>query len=632
VFYLKIKVENGVSMLISKKLKEKVIIIAENDQQLLAEIKRNLNKHGFLNIKTALNGKQIFEILRSYYDAAEQIGLLIVNEQLPQCDVLVMCKTLSSNDASLIPFVILGADDKKNNIENSEFTSQALIHRMSLPINYPVLLDTIAFQLIMMQERYLRRKQEELLINELAERKIVDAKLKYLVMHDELTGLINRHNFESQLRIILARSRMRQQEGALIFINLDRFSLVNELEGFDVGDRLLIEVVAIIRKLTLKDDLFARIGSDEFCLFLDNSTEKEIKQFAERVRKSVYEFIFSCGDVCYSTSLSIGIAPVNMVTANQHPNEAISRARQACRMAKEHGRNMLWSYNETDTRVQERNKDLYWVPLIKKALLEKKFFLVFQPVVCLSNGEISHYEVLIRMRGLQNEVISPGDFIPVSERMGLIHDIDQWVVENAIDFLAKLPGSSKVSLAINLSSVAFQDDSLLPTLKEKLSLSWVDASRLTFEITETAAVANFEQTRKMIAEIRSLGCKFALDDFGAGFCSFNYLKTFPVDFVKIDGQFIRNLINDETDQVLVKSMAEIATNLGKKTIAEFVETPEIIVKLKELGIDMAQGYILGRPEQELLAGSSIALDGLTRENAKPKRFASWFSEKVSRVD
>jgi len=619
-------------MLISKKLKEKVIIIAESDQQLLAEIKLNLNELGFLNIKIALDGMQIYEILRSYYDAAEQIGLLIVNEQLPQCDVLAMCKVLSSNDTSLIPFIILGTGDKKNNIANSEFNSQALIHQMSYPINYSVLLDTISFQLIMMHERYLRHKQEELLINELAERKIVDAKLKYLVVHDELTGLINRHNFESQLALILTRSRMRQQEGALIFINLDRFSLVNELEGFDVGDRLLIEVVAIIRKLTFKGDLFARIGSDEFCLFLDNKKANETRQFAERVRKSVDEFKFSSGDVCYSTSLSIGIASVNTVTADYHPNEVISRARQACRMAKEHGRNMVWSYNEADTKVQERNKDLFWVPLIKKALLEQKFFLVFQPVIHLDSGDISHYEVLIRMRGLQNEVISPGEFIPVAERMGLIHSIDQWVVENAIDFLAKLPDTSKVSFAINLSSVAFQDDSLLPTLKEKLSLTWVDASRLIFEITETAAVANFEQTRKMIAEIRSLGCKFALDDFGAGFCSFNYLKTFPVDFVKIDGQFIRNLINDETDQVLVKSMAEIAKNLGKKTIAEFVETPEIISKLKELGIDMAQGYIFGKPERELLTSSSIVLDGLTRESAKPKHFASWFGEKINKIE
>ncbi|MBW6452836.1 MAG: EAL domain-containing protein, partial [Methyloprofundus sp.] len=595
-------------MVISKQLKEKVIIIAESDQQLRAEIKLNLNNHGFLNIKIALDGMQVYEILRSYYDAAEKIGLLIVNEQLPQCNVLEMCKVLSSNEASLIPFVILAADDQKDNIENSEFNAQALIHRMLLPINYSVLLDAVGFQLMMMHERHLRRKQEELLITELAERKIVDAKLKYLVGHDELTGLMNRRNFEGQLRLILGRSPMRKQEGALIFINLDRFSLVNELEGFDVGDRLLVEVVTIIRKLTCKSDLFARIGADEFCLFLENKAAQEIKQFAEHLRKTVYQLKFSSGDVCYNTSLSIGIASVNTVTADYHPNEVISRARQACRMAKEHGRNMVWSYNEADTKVQERNKDLYWVPLIKKALLEKNFFLVFQPVVHLSSGIVSHYEVLIRMRGLDNEVISPAEFIPVAERMGLIHSIDQWVVENAIDFLAKLPETSKISLAINLSSFAFQDDTLLPTLKEKLLLTWVSASRLTFEITETAAVENFEQTRQMIAEIRSLGCKFALDDFGAGFCSFNYLKTFPVDFVKIDGQFIRNLIYDETDQVLVKSMAEIATNLGKKTIAEFVETPEVIAKLKELGIDMAQGYIFGNPEQALLATSSIALD------------------------
>ncbi len=315
----------NVSMVISKQLKEKVIIIAESDQQLLVEIKLNLNKQGFLNIKTALDGIQIYEILRSYYDAAEKIGLLIVNEHLPQCDVLEMCKVLSSNDTSLIPFILLGVGDKKSKLENSEFNSQVLIHPVSLPINYSLLLDAIGFQLIMMHERHLRCKQEELLITELAERKIVDAKLKYLVGHDELTGLMNRRNFERQLRLILGRSPMRQQEGALIFINLDRFSLVNELEGFDVGDRMLVEVVIVIRKLTLKGDLFARIGSDEFCLFLENKTAQEIKQCAEQLRKCVYELKFSSGDVCYNTSLSIGIASVNTVTADYHPNEVISR-------------------------------------------------------------------------------------------------------------------------------------------------------------------------------------------------------------------------------------------------------------------------------------------------------------------
>ncbi|MCK5188664.1 MAG: EAL domain-containing protein, partial [Methylococcales bacterium] len=220
-------------------------------------------------------------------------------------------------------------------------------------------------------------------------------------------------------------------------------------------------------------------------------------------------------------------------------------------------------------------------------------------------------EVLIRMKGLENEVISPGHFIPVAERMGLMHSIDLWVVESAFDFLAELPSEeSKVSLAINLSSKAFQDDSLLPTIKEKLELTWIDAKRITFEITETAAVNNFEQTRDMVEKIRALGCKFALDDFGAGFCSFNYLKAFPVDYVKIDGQFIQNLTNDETDQVLVKSMAEIARKLGKKTIAEFVESSETVSKLKEIGINMAQGYVFGKPELNLLPNATISLVNL----------------------
>lgn len=204
--------------------------------------------------------------------------------------------------------------------------------------------------------------------------------------------------------------------------------------------------------------------------------------------------------------------------------------------------------------------------------------------------------------------------------MGLIHGIDLWVVEEAIEFLAKLPSERNyITLAINLSSVAFQDECLLPAIKERLELTWVDAKRITFEITETAAVENFEQTRDMILKIRALGCKFALDDFGAGFCSFNYLKTFPVDYVKIDGQFIRNLMNDETDQVLVRSMAEIANKLGKKTIAEFVETPELIAMLQEIGIDYGQGYVFGKPEQALLSDNPLFIRKLINGETSQSR-------------
>jgi len=602
-------------MVICETLKNKVIIVAEDNDSLSAEISDYLEKHGFSNIKTAKDGGKIYEILRPYYNEPDQIGLIIVNEDLPQCQVSEMCQSLSSHESGLvIPFITLNSHEKQVNTDNKECLNsdtRYLIHSISTPINYSAFILIIEFQLMLKHERFLRFHQEERLINELAERKVVDAKLKYLVVHDELTSLLNRQNFERQLRLILNYNSLRKQNSALLFIDIDRFSLINELEGFEIGDRLLVDVVSLIRKLVNKTDLFARIGSDEFCIFLENKSAEDVKVFAEKIRKTIYDYRFFTSDVCYSISLSIGISRVNTITAIFHPSEIISRSRQACNMAKEKGRNLVWEYNENDTAVQERHHDIYLVPLIRKALIENKFFLEFQPVIDLSNGNISHYEVLIRMKGNEGNTIPPGDFIPVAERMGLIHSIDLWVIEEAINFIANLPANkSHISLAINLSSMAFQDESLLPAIKEKLELTWVDAKRITFEITETAAVENFEQTREMIMKIRALGCKFALDDFGAGFCSFNYLKTFPVDYVKIDGQFIRNLIHDETDQVLVKSMAEIASKLGKKTIAEFVETPEIIAKLKEIGIDYGQGYVFGKPKTSLLTQNSISLSNL----------------------
>ncbi len=608
-------------MTICKNLKDKIIIIAESDVKLADEISSFLKKEAFVNIRVANTGKQIYEILRPYYSEPEQIGLIVVNEQLPECNVKELCKTLATDQASYVPVIVLNENLSTENAVEPDNRDYINVHHyyFTLPVNYAEFLIVVGFQLIMKHERFLRYKQEQRLNNELSEKRIVDAKLKYFVAHDELTNLLNRQNFERQLRQTLNRSHMLGHNGALLFLDIDRFSLINELEGFETGDRLLVEVVAIIRKLVSEHDLFARIGSDEFCLFLENRTSDDILKFAEKIRQSVFEHRFFTGDVCYSISLSIGIALQNAKSVIFHPGEIISKARQSCNMAKEHGRNMVWEYNENDAKVQERHKDLYWVPLIRKSLVEDRFFLVYQPVVDLTSGDVSHYEVLIRMRDEDDEIISPGDFIPVAERMGLIHNIDLWVVDNAIDFLSELPMEmSGVSLSINLSSMAFQDVGLLPAIKEKLELTWVDPSCITFEITETAAVDNFEQTRDMIEKISALGCKFALDDFGAGFCSFNYLKTFPVDYVKIDGQFIQNLLDDENDQILVKSMAELATNLGKKTIAEFVETTDTILKLKEIGVNFGQGYIFGKPQTELLSIDTLMLGHSSLNKGKRK--------------
>ena len=376
-------------------------------------------------------------------------------------------------------------------------------------------------------------------------------------------------------------------------------------------------MVPDIRQVLNEGSLFARIGSDEFCIYIDSRSERQVREIADRIRKILEAFRFKAGTVYYSISVSIGIASLEGPELVTYPGNLISRAHQACHMAKTKGRNLVWEYNAGDDAIKERHQDIFWMPMIRNALLNKKFFLVYQPVVNLQDGRIARYEVLIRMRGENGETIDPANFIPAAERMGLIHSIDLWVVEAAFDFLAALPAEMEhICLAINLSSAAFQDPALLPTIQQKLKMTWLDASRITFEITETAAIGNFEETRLMISKIRALGCHFALDDFGAGFCSFNYLKKFPVDYVKIDGQFIQNLINDETDRVLVRSMCEIANRLGKKTVAEYIENPRLIDVLREIGINYGQGFVLGKPEEKLLQNEYIAIENLLAKVSK----------------
>lgn len=621
-------------MTVCDPIKEKIIIVADHDSASANQTTLTLQENGFSDIRHASRGEQIYDILRPYHDQPEKIGLIVLNDSLPNCQSLEMSQSLScATDGSVIPFVILNTNQSSApRPATHQFQSenaQCLIYHIASPAHPQVLMLAIHFLLQLKQERYLRQRQEEQLINELASKSVIEAKLKFLAAHDELTGLVNRNTFERQLRLIMNLSNKLKKEGALLFIDVDRFSLINELEGFDVGDRLLVELTILVRKLVPASSLFARIGADEFCLFLENKTKKQAQIIAETIRTTVENFRFFTGEICYSASVSIGITSLDNASPTQHPGEMILHGRQACNFAKINGRDKVKVYNQEDVAIKERRRDIYWVPIIRKALRESDFFLMFQPVVQLNNGDISHYEVLIRMRGENGQTITPDQFIPVAERMGLIHAIDLWVVENAIDFLATLPSyMSRISLAVNLSGSAFQYPDLLRTIREKLELTWVDAGRLTFEITETAAVDNFERTRDMINKIRDLGCKFALDDFGAGFCSFNYLKTFPVDYVKIDGQFIRHLENNETDRILVKSMVEIAGKLGKKTIAEFVETPNIALRLKDIGVNLGQGYAFGRPERNLLEGHQVSL-AIILNSQSPQPADNEFLEKNS---
>ncbi|CAG1021175.1 partial putative diguanylate cyclase DgcE, partial [Methylococcales bacterium] len=326
--------------------KDKIIIVAEHDSVSAQQIISTLTNNGFSDIRHVNSGEKIYEILRPFHDQPERIGLIVLNDSLPKCQLLEMSQSLScATDGSVIPFVILRSSDSADSAAYLEQcqseASSCLTYQISTPVDPQLLLLSINFLMRLKQERFLRHQQEEQLINELASKSVIEAKLKFLVAHDELTGLFNRNSFERQLRLIMNLSNKLKKEGALLFIDVDRFSLINELEGFDVGDRLLVELTILIRKLVPTSNLFARIGADEFCLFLENKTKKQAYIVAETIRTTVENFRFFTGEICYSASVSIGITALDNSMPAQHPGEMILHSRQACNFAKINGRDKI---------------------------------------------------------------------------------------------------------------------------------------------------------------------------------------------------------------------------------------------------------------------------------------------------
>jgi diguanylate cyclase (GGDEF)-like protein len=599
-------------MILSDELISQCIIIAGKPFGFSAKYKQILRKKGFENVQVVESSNKVYEIVRSMADFPDQMGVVVLHQDLPEEHIDNICKTFSGNGQGMdIPIIVAGEHGSAWRVKHG-INNDSLVYNLSESCSETELLAMVELLLTIKKERSLRLKQEEQLINELAELKILGAKMGYLSEHDELTGLLTRSSLDSKLLTILHRNNNINRNGCLIYLDLNRFGLVNELEGFEEGDRLIVDLIGLIRKTIRADYLFSRLGYDEFCVYIDDISPSAAKKIAERIRVAIIEFRFISGISCYDLTVTIGLAMVITEKAISHTEELISRARQACQIAKEMGRNQAREYDENDFRIQQKNDDIQWVPLIRSALLEDRFFLEYQPVIDLKSSKISHYEVLIRLMSSFGEVINPDEFIPVAERVGMIHSIDLWVVENAIQFLAGLPlQMDQISLAINLSSQAIQDELLLPAIKQLLELNKVNPGRITFEITETAVIENFDKARQMILNIRALGCRFALDDFGTGFCSFNYLKSFPIDYIKIDGQFLKNIANDETDRILVKAMCDIAKKLELKTIAEYIETLEVLNMAKKLGVDFGQGHLFGLPTPNILENNVLKFAGMT---------------------
>ncbi len=420
--------------------------------------------------------------------------------------------------------------------------------------------------------------------------------LEYLAQHDTLTGLNNRYYFEQQLKTAVQVARRGQMYYVLLYIDLDQFKMVNDTAGHGAGDELLTEVARLFAGRTRQADTLARLGGDEFGVLLIDVGPDEAVRIAEDFVAALSGFQFSWEGRHYDITPSVGITMIDQHTTA--PAEALRRADIACYVAKRDGRNRAHMYDPEDEQQLAMLGELSLVRDLREALATDRFTLHFQPIVHTASGGHVMHEALVRMVGVDGELITPGTFIPVAERYGLMPLVDRWVVATALKHISAC-AENRPTLSVNLSGASLGDTDLLQLLTSYLGRDASLGKSLVLEITETAAVSHIERAGEFMRELKRLGCQFALDDFGTGFSSFAYLKHLPVDYVKIDGTFVRDIVTDPVDQAMVRSINHIAHSLGKETIAEFVENDEILRHLREFGVDYVQGYHIGRPAERM---------------------------------
>ncbi|MGB5245272.1 MAG: EAL domain-containing protein [Woeseia sp.] len=437
-----------------------------------------------------------------------------------------------------------------------------------------------------------------LVFHDVSESRELNRRLSYHASHDILTGLVNRREFENRLERALKSARARETSYALLYLDLDQFKIVNDSCGHNAGDQLLGQLGALLKSKIRWRDTLARLGGDEFGVLLESCSLEEAMQTAEVLRVTIGEFKFMWDDRSFRLGVSIGVVPIT--SENEDVASLLSAADSACAAAKEAGRNRIHSFQENDIDLMRRRREMQWAARINNALEENRFELfrqTIQPLQVEDHG--AHYEILLRMRDEQGGIISPELFIAAAERYGITPNIDRWVITNAFRWLvSEADERERLSLcSINLSGQSLGDEKFLPFVIEQFQRSGLDATKLCFEITETAAIASYSQANRFINALKELGCKFALDDFGTGLSSFGYLKHFPVDFLKIDGSFVKEILHDPIDREMVRSINEIGHLTGKQTIAEFAENEEIITMLRGMGVDYAQGYGVSEPKR-----------------------------------
>lgn len=549
------------------------ILLVEDSEDDALLLVRQLKKGGYDPQYTRVFDQQNLD--RAL--ASQHWDIVISDHNMPNFSSALALRTIRKFDRDLPVIIVSGTIGEEMAVEAMRLGAQDYIMKDNLARLLPAV------------ERELRES-----INRKSHRE-AEKQIHYMANHDALTGLINRFGFEKNLHDML-NSVSEGVNHAFLYIDLDQFKIVNDTSGHVAGDELLKQLSVILQNEIRGNDILARLGGDEFGVLLENCPLPVAKAIAEQIIKAVKAFHFSWKGKTFRLGASIGLVMIDEFY--NESAEVMSAADIACYTAKDSGRNQVHIYRLDNADMNKRQLEMEWVSRLQMAIAEDRFQLYKQRIASLNGDPENQYycEFLLRLVGDDNEIIMPNVFIPAAERYNLMPEIDRWVIDHVMAYMANMDTHTSEMLSfINLSGNTIDNTTLTTFIRKKIEQYGIPPSNLCFEITETAAISNQGAAIEFIQQVRDLGCLFALDDFGTGMSSFSYLRSLPVDFIKIDGEFVCNMSNDKMNIAIVEAINNIGHVAGLKTIGEHAESAEIIQNLNELGVDFAQGYAIERP-------------------------------------